>query len=39
MFTAMETLPPQRYEPWVNKLLAMDWEIPEHRRILELEGL
>jgi ABC-type phosphate/phosphonate transport system substrate-binding protein len=39
MFTAMETLPPHRYEPWVNKLLAMDWEIPEHRRILELEGL
>jgi ABC-type phosphate/phosphonate transport system substrate-binding protein len=39
MFTAMATLAPQRYEPWVSKLLAMDWEIPEHRRILELEGL
>jgi ABC-type phosphate/phosphonate transport system substrate-binding protein len=39
MFTALDTLPQDRYEPWVNKLLAMDWEIPEHRRILEMEGL
>jgi len=39
MFTALETLPPDRYEPWVRKLLAMDWDVPEHRRILEMEGL
>jgi ABC-type phosphate/phosphonate transport system substrate-binding protein len=39
MFTARDTLAPDRYEPWLNKLLAMDWDIPEHRRILELEGL
>ena len=26
-------------DAWVEHLLAMDWEIPEHRRILELEGL
>ncbi len=38
-FTALDTLPPQRSEPWVEHLLAMDWENPEHRRILELEGL
>ena len=37
--TALETLPEHRSEPWVRHLLAMDWEIPEHRRILELEGL
>jgi hypothetical protein len=23
----------------VRHLLAMDWEVPEHRRLLELEGL
>jgi ABC-type phosphate/phosphonate transport system substrate-binding protein len=39
MFTALDTLPAHRYEPWVDTLLAMDWERPEHRRILELEGL
>ena len=39
MFTALDTLPPERYQPWLDKLLAMDWENPEHRRILELEGL
>ena len=39
MFTALDTLPAERYEPWVTTLLAMDWEQPEHRRILELEGL
>lgn len=39
MFTALDTLPAERYSPWVDKLLAMDWDIPEHRRILELEGL
>ena len=39
MFTALDTLPAERYEPWVSTLLAMDWDQPEHRRILELEGL
>lgn len=38
-FTALDTLPEQRYAPWVAKLMAMDWEVPAHRRILELEGL
>ena len=39
MFTALDTLPAERYTPWLDKLLAMDWDNPEHRRILELEGL
>ncbi len=39
MFTALDTLPAERYKPWVDKLLAMDWDNPEHRKILELEGL
>ncbi|MEV0948237.1 PhnD/SsuA/transferrin family substrate-binding protein [Rhodococcus sp. NPDC049939] len=39
MFTAMDTLPAARYTPWVDLLLEMDWDIPEHRKILELEGL
>ncbi|MCI0689767.1 MAG: PhnD/SsuA/transferrin family substrate-binding protein [Sporichthyaceae bacterium] len=38
-FTALPRLPEQRSRPWVAHLLAMDWEVPEHRRILELEGL
>ena len=38
-FTALDSLPQERSEPWVVKLLAMDWAVPEHRRILELEGL
>jgi ABC-type phosphate/phosphonate transport system substrate-binding protein len=39
MFTALGTLPEHRWRPWVTALLAMDWDRPEHRRILELEGL
>ncbi|MDQ6648984.1 MAG: PhnD/SsuA/transferrin family substrate-binding protein [Actinomycetota bacterium] len=39
MFTALDALPAERYEPWVATLLAMDWDEPAHRRILELEGL
>jgi ABC-type phosphate/phosphonate transport system substrate-binding protein len=35
----MDTLPADRYTPWVDTLLDMDWDIPEHRKILELEGL
>ncbi len=38
-FTALPTLDSDRAEAWVSHLLAMDWEVPEHRRILELEGL
>ena len=38
-FTALDTLPAERTEPWVTRLLAMDWNDPDHRRILELEGL
>jgi ABC-type phosphate/phosphonate transport system substrate-binding protein len=38
-FTAMDTLAEDRAEPWVRHLLAMSWDNPDHRRILELEGL
>lgn len=38
-FTALDTLPAERSQPWVEHLLAMDWDNPDHRRILELEGL
>lgn len=38
-FSALPSLDPQRAEAWVSTLLGMDWEVPEHRRILELEGL
>lgn len=38
-FTTIGSLPDDVLEAWVEHLLAMDWEIPAHRRILELEGL
>ncbi len=38
-FTALASLPDERAQPWVDRLLAMDWENPEHRTILEMEGL
>jgi ABC-type phosphate/phosphonate transport system substrate-binding protein len=38
-FTALPAFDEERAERWVTHLLAMDWEVPEHRRILELEGL
>jgi len=38
-FTALSTLPDEVSEPWVEHLLAMDWDSEAHRRILELEGL
>lgn len=38
-FTALSGLDPALTVPWVEHLLAMDWEIPEQRAILELEGL
>ncbi|KZS84253.1 Rv1680 family SBP-like protein [Mycobacterium persicum] len=39
MFTALDTLAAERYQPWLDRLLAMNWDNPEHRKILELEGL
>lgn len=38
-FTALESLDANRSEAWVEQLLRMEWNNPEHRRILELEGL
>ena len=38
-FTALDTLDESRAAAWVEHLLAMSWDDPEHRRILELEGL
>ncbi|GAB3232116.1 phosphate/phosphite/phosphonate ABC transporter substrate-binding protein [Glycomyces halotolerans] len=38
-FTALDSLPEATTEPWVERLLAMSWDDPEQRRILELEGL
>jgi len=38
-FTALPSLSEDRVQPWVDQLLAMDWENPEHRPILEMEGL
>ena len=38
-FTALPTLEADRSDAWVAHLRAMSWDIPEHRHILELEGL
>jgi phosphonate transport system substrate-binding protein len=38
-FTALAGLDPEWADLWVKHLLAMDWDVPEHRTILELEGL
>lgn len=38
-FIAMPTLPEDRTDPWVANLLAMEWDNPQHRAILEMEGL
>ena len=38
-FTALDHIPEARTDPWVAHLLAMSWDDPEHRRLLELEGL
>jgi ABC-type phosphate/phosphonate transport system substrate-binding protein len=38
-FTALDATPAATTDPWVEHLLAMDWAVPEHRRILEMEGL
>lgn len=38
-FTALPRVSQERTDPWVEHLLAMDWDNPEHRPILEMEGL
>lgn len=38
-FTALPALSDERVQPWVDHLLAMDFDNPAHRPILELEGL
>ncbi len=38
-FTAMPTLSDDRAQPWVDHLMAMDYDNPAHRPILEMEGL
>jgi ABC-type phosphate/phosphonate transport system substrate-binding protein len=38
-FTALATIDQGRADRWVEHLLAMDWAVAEHRRILEMEGL
>ena len=38
-FTAMPSLSIDRSDEWVANLLAMDWENPQQRPILEMEGL
>ena len=38
-FTALPHVPEERTDPWLQHLLAMDWENPAHRPILEMEGL
>lgn len=38
-FTALPSLDEERGEAWTAHLLAMDWDNPKHRQILELEGL
>ena len=38
-FTVLETMPEDRTGPWLENLLAMDWDNPAHRPILEMEGL
>ncbi len=37
-FTVMDSTAAERTDPWVERLLAMDWNVPEQRRIMELEG-
>lgn len=39
MFDALPTLAKSKIEPFQRALFAMNWDVPAHRRILELEGL
>lgn len=38
-FTVLANMSEERTRPWLENLLAMDWDNPEHRPILEMEGL
>jgi len=38
-FTALESMDAARTKPWIDALLRMDYNNPEHRRLLDLEGL
>ena len=38
-FTALPALPADRTAPWVDQLLAMDFDNPAHRPILQMDGL
>ncbi len=38
-FTVLPAVPEERTAPWLERLFAMDWDDPEHRPILEMEGL
>jgi ABC-type phosphate/phosphonate transport system substrate-binding protein len=38
-FTVLDDLSEERTAPWLTRLMAMDWDNPEHRPILEMEGL
>ena len=38
-FTVLPALDAHRADAWTEHLMAMDWANPDHRRILELEGL
>jgi ABC-type phosphate/phosphonate transport system substrate-binding protein len=38
-FSALASLDPGRADAWVANLMKMDWDDPQHRQILEMEGL
>ncbi|WP_116050319.1 Rv1680 family SBP-like protein [Amycolatopsis palatopharyngis] len=38
-FTVLDGLSEERTAPWLEQLFAMDWDNPDHRPILEMEGL
>jgi ABC-type phosphate/phosphonate transport system substrate-binding protein len=38
-FTTLAPIGDRRIESWVDRLLEMSWDVPQHRRIFELEGL
>jgi ABC-type phosphate/phosphonate transport system substrate-binding protein len=39
MFDALPSLPQKKRDDFTRVLFAMKWDVPEHRRLLELEGL
>ncbi|MBJ7608714.1 MAG: PhnD/SsuA/transferrin family substrate-binding protein [Candidatus Dormibacteraeota bacterium] len=38
-FTTLPNLDEEHAQRWVDHLMAMSWDVPEHRRVLEMEGL